>query len=372
MSSSTTKTTFNNSQLNRQTFRILNTNSLHFIPISLLFLPFTFSACIVVQFYVSSSTFSPNIDVTTFFEPFNLHIIKYIIANSQNLLTLKSLSTILAFIIFVVLPTTAGIVLITYSTDQAIHHRHLNFSSSFKSLIRSYIHLLSTIIAGSIQLIIISLLLTLFPVAITHAIKALGFHFDLYIISIITNTFASYGLVLTLIFYMVNWGSAASIAVLESKSGFKPLTQSADQLIDFRSHSLSIVFVTGFVCGSSLFSYRTMSQNIESKTYWILILQVCAMYLQSSLMILYYVVANTVLYVKCKVANGEEPEKMTVGGEVSGEYVRVDVNEKDDEVSNELAKEDVNGGFNYLMYLLCIVWQLLLLSMLFKIILFWQ
>ncbi|KAI3817345.1 hypothetical protein L1987_11135 [Smallanthus sonchifolius] len=69
--------------------------------------------------------------------------------------------------------------------------------------------------------------------------------------------------------------------------------------------------------------------------------------LQSSLMILVYVVANTVLYVQYKVASGEETAKTTL---VSGEYVRLIMNYNDGEVVHGLAEEEeeeeeeANGG----------------------------
>ncbi|KAL8218757.1 hypothetical protein R6Q57_022130 [Mikania cordata] len=125
MSSSATQTTVNRRLLYRQTFGILNANSLHFIAISLLFLPLTFAA---LQFY------SSGIDLTT---KFNI------------LLTFKTLATVLAVSFSVILPTVAGVALITYSTNQAIHRKPLTLSSTVKSLSHSYIPLLQTFFAGN-------------------------------------------------------------------------------------------------------------------------------------------------------------------------------------------------------------------------------
>lgn len=56
--------------------------------------------------------------------------------------------------------------------------------------------------------------------------------------------------------------------------------------------------------------------------------------------ILLYVVENTVVYLHCMEASGEEVTKMMVR-EVSGEYVRVGVNVKDGDhqVDDELAED---------------------------------
>ncbi|KAK1415975.1 hypothetical protein QVD17_31763 [Tagetes erecta] len=158
----------------------------------------------------------------------------------------------------------------------------------------------------------------------------------------------SYVLAITIDFFIVIWGSAAAITVLESASGFKALQQSVNQSTEFRRHSFSIVCATGFGISTALW-YSSVSQNS-----WMLVLQVGVVYLQSSLMFLMYVVANTVLYVQCKVESGEDVAVTTVEVGVSGEYVRMGVNDEDgDEVV-------VNGGFNYMVYLLAIVWAFLL------------
>ncbi|GJT87214.1 hypothetical protein Tco_1068931 [Tanacetum coccineum] len=115
------------------------------------------------------------------------------------------------------------------------------------------------------------------------------------------------------------WGSAAApIAVLEAKSGFESLQQSAHQSPEFQYHSASIVFITAFTF-APLLSYANSANDIGSATKEITILVV--IYFQSSLMMLHYVVANTVLYLQCKAA--------VVNG-VSDKYVTVVVKENDD------------------------------------------
>lgn len=58
-------------------------------------------------------------------------------------------------------------------------------------------------------------------------------------------------------------------------------------------------------------------------------------------------VANTVLYVQYKAARGEEIGETAVEGEVSGDYVSLAVNEKNDQVPT---KKDANGGVIYIIF----------------------
>ncbi|KAL8258313.1 hypothetical protein R6Q59_030354 [Mikania micrantha] len=356
MSSSATQTTANRHQLFRLTIGILNSHSLHFITISFLFLPLIFSASAAVQFYHSSS----GTDVTTMFDPFNLRLIKTVISSSQTLLHVKTLITILGVTCCIIFSTVAGIALITNSTNRIIHRQPITFSSSVKSLSSSYLPLFHTFMAGSITLIVLFLVFTLLPLAIIQAIKAFGLHFDLVVFTVFINTISSYALAITILFLVVIWGSAAAITVLESKSGFEALRQSANQSTEFRHQSFSIVLVTGFVLITALLNLTVLTAN------WTLILYVGAIYLTSSLMILVYVVANTVLYLQCKIIeNGEKIAVMTEE-EVSGEHVRLTVSDEDDEVVHHELAEEMKGGFSYMLYLSNIVWVILLCVQLYN------
>ncbi|KAM0015031.1 hypothetical protein Hdeb2414_s0033g00721431 [Helianthus debilis subsp. tardiflorus] len=322
MSSSIPQETLNRQQLYRLTNRILTANPLHFILISLLFLPFTFSASAAVKFYFSSSSSSP-----PEFDPFNLILFKTIITSSQNLLIIKTLITILAFACFVILPTVAGIALIIYSTNQAMQRKPLTFSSTLKSLRRSYIPLLYTVVAGAIIVIILFLAFTLSAIIVNKGVKALGLGSDIYVVfSTFVNSIVSYALAFVVLFLITICGSAAAITVLESSSGFKALKQSANQSNEFRRHAFSIVFVTGFGFGSAM-ACSAVLQDFVPVAKWVMTVSIGGVYLLSLVWILHYVVA-TVLYVQYKVASGGEIVMMMVEEEVSGEYVRLLVNDR--------------------------------------------
>nr|GEU83217.1 hypothetical protein [Tanacetum cinerariifolium] len=188
-----------------------------------------------------------------------------------------------------------------------MQHKHVIFISAFKSLSHSYIPLLSTFIAGFTILTLIFILYTLSPLAITQVVKSL----------------------------------AAPIAVLEAKLGFESLQQSAHQSPKFQYHSASIVFITAFTF-APLLSYANSANDIGSATKEITILVV--IYFQSSLMMLHYAVANTVLYLQCKAA--------VVNG-VSDKYVTVVVKDQNDdhEGGHAVTIKDIATGDNFYLRL---------------------
>ncbi|KAK1415978.1 hypothetical protein QVD17_31766 [Tagetes erecta] len=160
------------------TTKILNSNSLHFTTISLLFLllttstittsllslPLTVSASTAFQSYISFT------NATTQHDPFILFLIKTIITSSQTLLTFKMLITTLPFTYFIILPAIASITLIVSSSSS---------SSTVESRSHSHVHLLYTLIIRSTKLIILSLALTISSITITEAIKALSLQLGL-------------------------------------------------------------------------------------------------------------------------------------------------------------------------------------------------
>ncbi|GKD43696.1 hypothetical protein Tco_1268341, partial [Tanacetum coccineum] len=255
-----------------QTLAILNANPLHFITLSLLFLPLTFYGITAYQFYL-----------TTNFIPVP---------------TPKTEATFIA----VIIPALIGVALITYSTLQAIHRTPLTFTCTVKSLSRSFIPLLSTFIAGSLQIISLALII----------IKLCGliFHVDA-LMSMILN-----GLFLIILYYVVSWGSAPAIVVSESRLRFEALRQSERQSYRFRFNSYLILW-SAFVVIKALVSNTVDIQNMESVLNWISVVQLGVNYMCSLLMIVYYVAANTVLYVQCcKVARGERLDDEVFGQDV--------------------------------------------------------
>ncbi|GJX78700.1 hypothetical protein Tco_0326849 [Tanacetum coccineum] len=286
-----------------QPIKILNTNSLHFITLSLLFLPLTFSITTIIQLHHLTSA-----DVTTIL---------------QTLTTFKNLTTLLT----VIISTITGTALITYSTHQAIYRTPLTFSSTFKSLSHSFIPLLSTFLAGIIKLTLVSLLLTLSSTVLNE------FRFFLFVISRV--------LLIVIVLHLVNWGSVPSVVVLESKYGFEALRKSASQSVMVRVYSFVFMLFTGGMIGLMLY-YCAVVNNMESVvSKWISIVQVSAYHIQSCMTIALYLVMNSVLYVWFKAGNGDEKVKIVV-----------------DEGGGFTAKDMlvlVHGGFSYTLHLFVIV-----------------
>lgn len=136
-------------------------------------------------------------------------------------------------------------------------------------------------------------------------------------------------------------GLAPPIAVLESKFGIQPISESAKLSVRFRFKLFVYASLTGSVIGILLW-YCVFLKNKESMSNWMLFVQVGANYLQCSVMIMHFVVSVTVLYVRAKVWHGD--------GVV---VVRSKM-----EVTNEDTRVLVHGGFSYLMltfYLVLVV-----------------
>ncbi|GJZ73096.1 retrovirus-related pol polyprotein from transposon TNT 1-94 [Tanacetum coccineum] len=233
-----------------------------------------------------------------------------------------SIVTTLTALIVVIISTVIGVALTIYSTHQAICREPLTFTSTVKSLSRSFIPLLTIFLAGFIKLTFIALLIILLGLGF-------GLRFDDIIIS--------QGILAIIGYYMMIWGSAPAIAVLESRSGFEAICQSDNQSAMFRIVSVSILQHTiGLIV--VMLTYNAVVESMESVSKWYSIVQVSVNYICVLIMFVEYVAANTVLYVQCNAADSSG------GEEVSGEEV-------------------LQGGFGYVMFLSTVVWLITLFTM---------
>nr|GEV95224.1 immediate-early protein like [Tanacetum cinerariifolium] len=253
----------NHNRIFNQTITILNSNSLHFFTLSLLFLPLTV------------------------FSAFNLT------TDFQNLLTPMTIATLIA----VIIPALLGVTFITYSTFHAIRRTPISFTLTFKAFSRSFVLLLFTFFIGSMKVILMSLLIT--QVFITVNSLVLGFRIE-------SLRIYSHVLMVVTWFYLVAWGSAAAIVVSEIKLGSEALNQSANQSAKFRLLSFLILLAT--ICGvESTLTNCLIFTNIRPVSMWISVVHVGVNYMCSLWMIVIYVVANTLLFVECrKVARGDK------------------------------------------------------------------
>ncbi|PWA37651.1 hypothetical protein CTI12_AA588300 [Artemisia annua] len=229
-----------------QTTIIYNTNPLHFLTLSLFFLPLAIITATLIQLLIFSTD-----DVTT---------------------------------IAVIISTITGVALITYSTHQAIGRTLLTFSSTFESLSSSFTPLLSTFVAGLIKLTFISIVIS--------TLLGLGFHFGKIRVS-------CYVAVVSLL-YTVTWGLAPSIAVLESRYGFESLSESLkNQSVRLWFDFFKLVAFTIYVTGAILWSCAFLKKK-DSMPSGVVVMLVCVIYLHASFIMVHYVVSTIVLYVRAK------------------------------------------------------------------------
>ncbi|PWA48189.1 hypothetical protein CTI12_AA466720 [Artemisia annua] len=248
-----------------QTTIIYNTTPLHFLALSLFFLPLTFITATLIQLLIFSTD-----DLTTIL---------------QTLTPFKTFTTLIA----VIISTVTGVALITYSTHQAIGRTPLTFSSTFESLSSSFTPLLSTYVAGMIKITFISIVIS--------TLLGLGFHFWKIRVS-------CYVAVVSLL-YIVAWGLAPSIAVLESRYGFESLSESLkNQSVRLWFAFFGLVTFTIYVTGTLLWSCAFIKKK-DSVPSGVVVMLVCVIYLHASLFMVHYVVSTVVLYVRAPRARLE-------------------------------------------------------------------
>ncbi|PWA44896.1 hypothetical protein CTI12_AA522580 [Artemisia annua] len=203
----------------------------------------------------------------------------------QTLTTFKTLTALIA----VIISTVTGVATITYTAHRTMRRRPVTFTSTFKSLSSSFTPLLSTFVAGLINLTLISFII--------GTLLGLGFHFGKIRVS-------CYLAVVSLLF-VVTSGLAPPFAVLESKYGFESLRESLkNQSAGLWLCFFWLVTFTIYVIGTILRSCAFV-KNKDSVPSGVAMLVLCNMYLLVSLHMVQYVVATVVLCViACKAARG--------------------------------------------------------------------
>lgn len=166
----------------------------------------------------------------------------------------------------------------------------------------------------------------MFAVVIVNLVQNLGFEID-YNSMLFLGFCGLIGVALGLVmlYFQVIWGLASVIAVTESKWGFEPLWRSSYLVNGMRSISVSLLLVFGVLIGFWVWIATNNMigfNNVEEFGSWDFVLQtVISSGLLCFLMVLflYYIAANTVLYMYCKALHGELA--IEIAEEFAREYV---------------------------------------------------
>jgi hypothetical protein len=127
------------------------------------------------------------------------------------------------------------------------------------------------------------------------------------------------GLGLVLVYLQVNWALACVIVVVESKWGVEPLWRSSKLMKGMKLVSLSLLMYYSFLIGVSVWLNSTFVENINGWKSWVFVLQTVLGSATVTILLLYSVAANTVLYMYCKALNGELASD--IAEEFAREYV---------------------------------------------------
>ncbi|CAH1431568.1 unnamed protein product [Lactuca virosa] len=275
--------------------RIFRANYSHFLALSFLFLPLSFSLIINPTLSLSSNFFTSD-----HFRKFSPNHQKPVVSN-------------LLYILIVYVVTLCAIATITYSTYHSFSGKPIKFFAALKSLTISFFPLVSTAYVALSLLFLISLTFLLFVGVFVMLGQNLGFVLIDYNSIHFTWFSAVVGatLIVLVLYFHMNWSLAFVVVVAESKWGFAPLIRSWYLVKGMRSVSLWLLLYFGVFLGCTVWVNSNVLHAMSSQTYALL-----PMILGSSMLmwfLLWSTAANTVLYMYCKTFHGELAIKMADG-----------------------------------------------------------
>ncbi|GER43774.1 F26K24.10 protein [Striga asiatica] len=284
-------------QVLSETWRVIAAHPRHFLALSALFLlPVSFSA--VLYYLHSISTIS-----TPYTQPHLLISILYILPT-------------LFF-------TLCAIPSITTTTFAAFHRKPISFRLSLQSIVLSFFPLLATkfitqIIFGSI-LFVFGVLVLVAYIGLT--LLGLEIEYDnnspYFLVFVVMATVV---LVFVFVYLQVEWCLSSAVVVLESKWGFEPLRRSSRLVKGKRwvALSMTVLFASIGSVLTVLYSNLVRSKGGVCQG-WVVFVQMVVYVVVSTVLSLYGLVANTVLFAYCKELTAMIDE------ETSGKYVALPI-----------------------------------------------
>ncbi|KAI3733685.1 hypothetical protein L6452_13135 [Arctium lappa] len=291
--------------------RIIKANYIHFITLSLFFLPLTFSLITTPTFRLAGQLFTA--DHLHNFPPNFLH---------------KPPISHLLYILTLYIFTLCAIATITYTTYHGFSGKPIKFSTAIKSLAFSFLPLVSTTILLHLLLFCISLTFLLFVGSIVTLLQNIGFVIDYNLIHFIWfSDFVVAVLIVIIIYFHVNWCLACVIAVTESNWGLEPLMRSSYLVKGLRSVSLSLLLYFVFYGGILVFVCTDVALATGLRRS-LLVFPVMFGSVFLMVVLLVSIVGNIVLYMYCKGLHGE------LGIEIAEKLVYFNLHSDDEKVSH--------------------------------------
>ncbi|KAL8533737.1 hypothetical protein ACS0TY_009944 [Phlomoides rotata] len=297
--------------------RIITTHPLHFLSLSALFLfPISF--------------------LTTFYPPINFYPTSLPIPSIYNqfLPTPDSekaelppapkphIQILLLYILLLVLFNTCAISSITRTTINALQDHPVQFVGSLKSVPISFFPILGTNLVSTIinELIVFaSSFCTILPYIV---LTLLGFNMNYPSIYSTVFLFLTVALTAAVEFYIVlQWCLMYPIVVMESMWGFAPLRRSSYLVNGMRRIVFLMMMLLRIPSLIVSIWYTNLMANVnQGRTGWVLVhMLLYAGFI--TMLSLYNIVADTVLFAYCKELHGETVPR--IEEKSGGEYVKV-------------------------------------------------
>ncbi|XP_010523537.1 PREDICTED: uncharacterized protein LOC104801852 [Tarenaya hassleriana] len=301
--------------------RIINAHSRHFLALSVLFLlPLCFSATVypsVIRLLSDHSAAPDSVSLLRSGREYDPRA-----ATSETVILLSIAYTVVATVF-----NLLAIGSITYSVFQGFYGRPVKLLSAIKSGLASFFPLLATLIPVQIIMFWILAILGLLAFVLIRGFQFIGLE-----INFSSPYFLALCAVLAIVFVAiviklyVNWILVWVIVVVESKWGFTPLKRSKSLIKGMRGVSLSIilffVLIESVLIWSSSMASATQQIGGSDTTRWrnaCFIIQTAIASAFLTLLSLYNIAANTVMYMYCKAIQGELA--FEIAEEFAREYV---------------------------------------------------
>ncbi|XP_031100817.1 uncharacterized protein LOC116004787 [Ipomoea triloba] len=276
--------------------RVITAHSRHFFALCHLFL---FPLCFSIIIYPSLFTAFSQLD--------GFHPLQWLLSFTADPTHLRARPILFAllFDLFALCLAACALGTIIYSTFNGHHGRPVTLSSSVKSLLGSFLPILSTLIVSQIIVCLVGIGLGVLVALLLTGLRIVGVEVNYY-----DNYSCNWGLVIfyvvllvpIIVWLQINWSLACVIVVAESKWGYEPLRRSGQLVKGTRGVAASILVLYGQVFLLMVLCTSLLGKIGANRGVLFWMGTIIVVYGSSSVteLILYSLAANVVLYIYCK------------------------------------------------------------------------
>ncbi|VFQ74820.1 unnamed protein product [Cuscuta campestris] len=236
----------------------------------------------------------------------------------------------LVYALFGFLVHLFAVTAISYSTFHGFYGRPVKLVSSFKSLLFSFLPMISTFLVSKLVLFSIAFLFSLLWLSALKGLELAGIEVDYdsnYFYAVAIVSAALVGAVM--LWLQVTWVLAPVTVVVESRWGFGPLMRSANLVKGMKGVALSLLLFFNLAIWFLVGSCATILLHVgvaRGSWGWAVILQVVISAGLATVLMLQGIAATVVLFMYCKAFHGELP--FEIAEEFAGDYVSLPFDEK--------------------------------------------